>query len=77
MSFIYIFSTKLLQSLRIKVSSSSKKNDLKVRPFLKTQRKSSIFKKMLFTETNEITIGHLHLLFFVFAANEAFFDKFL
>ena len=32
---------------------------------------------MLFTETNEIIIGHLYSLFFVFAADKAFFDKFI
>ena len=32
---------------------------------------------MLFTETNEIIIGHLHSLFSGFATDEAFFDKFL
>ena len=28
-------------------------------------------------ETNEIIIGHFHSLFFVFAADEALFDKYL
>ena len=31
----------------------------------------------LYTETYEINIGHFHSLFFVFAVNEVFFDKFL
>ena len=30
-----------------------------------TQRKSSIFNKILFTGTNEINIGHFHSLFFL------------
>ena len=50
---------------------------MKVRPFLKTQRESSVFKKMIFVEANKFIVGHLHSLFFVFAADEAFFDKFL
>ena len=32
---------------------------------------------MLFAETSETNKGHLHSLFFVFAADEAFFGKFL
>ena len=46
----------------------------------KIKRKYSIFqkkKKMLFTENSETNIGHLHSLFFVVAADEAFFYKLL
>ena len=40
-------------------------------------REFSIFKEMLFTETNETNIGYLHSLFFVFEVDKAFFNEFL
>ena len=45
-------------------------NDLKVRPSLKTQRESPVFKKMLLQKPMKL-FGQNHL-FFVFAADEAF-----
>ena len=45
----YFFFVKTTSIIKNKKTSCSKKSDLKVRPFLKTQRKSS--KKMLFAET--------------------------
>ena len=41
----------------------------------KTKRKSSIFKKWILKETNKISIGDLHSLFFVISTDEDFFDK--
>lgn len=42
-----------------------------------TGEMSFICEKMLFTEDNETNIRNLHSLFFAFAADEVFFDKFL
>ena len=41
----------------------------------KTKRKSSIFKKLILKETNKISIGDLHSLFFVTGTDEDCFDK--
>ena len=43
----------------------------------RTKRKSSIFKKMIFKEVNEISIGNLHSLFFVVGTDEGCFYKFI
>lgn len=42
----------------------------------KKERKSSIFKKIVYTETNETNIRHFHSLIFVFAADGAFLLNF-
>ena len=43
----------------------------------RTKRKSSIFKKMIFKEVNEISIGDLHSFFFVVGTDEGCFYKFI
>ena len=58
------FSTKLLQSFREKDNIFFWRG-VESKTIFKTQ---VFFKKILFTETNESYIGHLHSLFFVFAA---------
>ena len=73
MKIIFFFARNCFKNLRIEAFGSEERpwfsrEESKVRPFLKQKLKSSIFKKMLFTEIGETNKGHLYSLFFVFAA---------